>query len=169
MYLKIHQRGVQWKQGAVICMLLCTSSLYDTTPIHCTPLPLHPPVMSAQYYIYIYIYRERERERDIYIYIYICFIQCLLADHRRASRDLCSRDHRRASRDLCSRDLRAAEATMIIIIIIMIIIIMIILILILIMIMMIDIHMTIDSIDIDTNTNLPAISEQRRTPVYVYV
>ena len=45
--LKIHQRGVQWKQGVVICMLLCTSLLYKTTPIHCTPLPLHPPLMNT--------------------------------------------------------------------------------------------------------------------------
>ena len=41
--LKIHQRGVQWKQGVVIYMLLYTSLLYNTTPIHaprshCTPL-----------------------------------------------------------------------------------------------------------------------------------
>ena len=46
--LEIHQRGVQRKQGVVICMLLCTSLLYDTTPIHCTPLPPHPPVMNTQ-------------------------------------------------------------------------------------------------------------------------
>ena len=46
--LKIHQRGVQWKQGVVIYMMLCTSLLYNTTPIHCTPLPLHPPVMNTQ-------------------------------------------------------------------------------------------------------------------------
>ena len=45
--LKIHQRGVQWKQGVVIDMMLCYSLLYHTTPIHCTPLPLHPPVMNA--------------------------------------------------------------------------------------------------------------------------
>ena len=29
-------------------MLLYTSLLYSTTPIHCTPLPLHPPVMNTQ-------------------------------------------------------------------------------------------------------------------------
>ena len=40
--LKIHQRGVQWKQGVGIYMMLYTSLLYNTTPIHCTPLPLHP-------------------------------------------------------------------------------------------------------------------------------
>ena len=45
--LKIHQRGVQWKQGVVIYMLLYTSLLYNTTPIHCTPLRLHPPVMNT--------------------------------------------------------------------------------------------------------------------------
>ena len=65
--LKIHQMGVQWKQGVVICMMLYTSLLYNAIPIQCTPLPL---------YMYIYIYRERgiyiyiyiERERGIYIY-----------------------------------------------------------------------------------------------------
>ena len=45
---KIHQRGVQWKQGAVTCMMLYTDLLYNTTPIHCTPFPLHPPVMNTQ-------------------------------------------------------------------------------------------------------------------------
>ena len=29
--------GVQWKQGVVIYMMLCTILLYNTTPIHCTP------------------------------------------------------------------------------------------------------------------------------------
>ena len=42
---KIHQRGVQWKQGVEIYMTLCISLLCNTAPIHCTPLPLHPPVM----------------------------------------------------------------------------------------------------------------------------
>ena len=46
--LKIHQRGVQWKQGVVIYMMLYTSLLYHAPPIHCTPLPLHPPVMNTQ-------------------------------------------------------------------------------------------------------------------------
>ena len=45
--IKIRQRGVQLKQGAVICMLLFTSLLYDTSPIHCTPLPLHLPAMNT--------------------------------------------------------------------------------------------------------------------------
>ena len=44
----IPQRGVQWKQGVVIYMTLCTSLLYSTTPIHCTPHPLHPPLQSIQ-------------------------------------------------------------------------------------------------------------------------
>ena len=39
----ILQRGVQWKQGVVIRMLLYTILLYNTTPIHCTPLPTAPP------------------------------------------------------------------------------------------------------------------------------
>ena len=46
--IKIQQRGVQWKQGVVIYIILYTSLLYDTTPIHCTTLPLHPPVMNTQ-------------------------------------------------------------------------------------------------------------------------
>ena len=45
---KIYQRGVQWKQGVVICMILYTSWLYDATPIHCTPLRLHPPLQSIR-------------------------------------------------------------------------------------------------------------------------
>ena len=44
----ILHRGVQWKQGVVIYMTLCTSLLYNTTPIHCTPDPLHPPLQSIQ-------------------------------------------------------------------------------------------------------------------------
>ena len=35
-------RGVQWRQSVVIYMMLHTSSLYDTTPIHCTPPPTAP-------------------------------------------------------------------------------------------------------------------------------
>ena len=46
--LYLPQRGVQWKRGVVICMLLWTSLLYNTTPINCTPLRLHPPVMNIQ-------------------------------------------------------------------------------------------------------------------------
>ena len=46
--LKIHQRGVQWKQGVVICMLLDTSLLYKTTPIRCTPPHCTPPVMNTR-------------------------------------------------------------------------------------------------------------------------
>ena len=45
--LKIHQRGVQWKQGVVMCVLLCTTLLCNTTPIHFTPLRLHPPLMNT--------------------------------------------------------------------------------------------------------------------------
>ena len=45
-FVYIPQRGVQWKQGVVICMTLYTSLLYNTTPIHCTPDPLHPPLQS---------------------------------------------------------------------------------------------------------------------------
>ena len=44
----ILQRGVQWKQGVVICVVLYTSLLYNATQIHCTPLSLHPPVMNIQ-------------------------------------------------------------------------------------------------------------------------
>ena len=40
--------GVQWKQGVVIYMMLYTSLLWNTTPIHCTPLPRHLPVMNTQ-------------------------------------------------------------------------------------------------------------------------
>ena len=46
--LYILQRGVQWKQDVVIRMLLYTILLYNTSPIHCTPLPLHPPLMNTQ-------------------------------------------------------------------------------------------------------------------------
>ena len=42
----ILQRGVQWKQGVVVYIVLYTVSLYNTTPIHCTPHPLHPPLQS---------------------------------------------------------------------------------------------------------------------------
>ena len=45
--LYILQRGVQWTQGVVICIMLYTMLLYNTTPIHCTRLPLHPPVMNT--------------------------------------------------------------------------------------------------------------------------
>ena len=84
---KIHQRGVQWKQGVVIYMLLYTSLLYNTTPIHCTPLPLHPPVVNTQsrtYHIsstttttiticmFIIISSIFIIIINIYIYIYIC-------------------------------------------------------------------------------------------------
>ena len=70
----IPQRGVQWKQGVVIYMMLHTSLSYNTTPIHCTPLPLH----CLYIYIYIdihtyiiYIYIHTYTCMYIYIYIYI--------------------------------------------------------------------------------------------------
>ena len=44
----ILQRGVQWKQGVVVYMTLYTSLLCNTTPIHCTPHALHPPLQSIQ-------------------------------------------------------------------------------------------------------------------------
>ena len=46
--VKIHQRGVQWKQDVVISVLLYTSLLNNTTPIRSTPLSLHPPVMNTE-------------------------------------------------------------------------------------------------------------------------
>ena len=46
--LKIHQSGVQRKQGVVIYMVLHTCLLYHATPIHCTPLPTHTPVKNTQ-------------------------------------------------------------------------------------------------------------------------
>ena len=48
-FVYIPQRGVQWKQGVVIYMTVYTSLLYNTTPIHCTPDPLHPPLQSIQF------------------------------------------------------------------------------------------------------------------------
>ena len=90
--LKIHQRGVQWKQGVVFYMMLYTSLSYSTTPIHFTPLPLHPPGMSTQqhfcrlrrspsalprtvsfsYYYHYYYYYYYYCYIHIYIYICIC-------------------------------------------------------------------------------------------------
>ena len=76
----IPQRGVQWKQGVMMCMLLYASLLYDTTPIHCTPLPLHPPVMNTQIRVYLRFIWERlprleprlsRKAPAFYIYIYI--------------------------------------------------------------------------------------------------
>ena len=51
--LYVPQRGVQWKQGVVMYTMLYTSLIYNTTPIHCTPLPLHPSVMNTQQLIII--------------------------------------------------------------------------------------------------------------------
>ena len=44
----IPQRGVQWKQGVVVYIILKAVLLYNTTQIHCAPLPLHPPVTNTQ-------------------------------------------------------------------------------------------------------------------------
>ena len=41
--------GGQWKQGVVVIYtMLHASLLHNTTPIHCAPLPLHPPVMNTR-------------------------------------------------------------------------------------------------------------------------
>ena len=96
---KIHQRGgVQWKQGVMICMVLHTSLQYDTTPVHCTPLRLHPPSMNTLVY-YTGTYHDilcntklnhaktyftmldytklYYAYYDIYIYIDICMYVCM--------------------------------------------------------------------------------------------
>ena len=44
--LYILQRGVQWKEGVVVYIILQAALLYNSTPIHCTPLRLHPPLQS---------------------------------------------------------------------------------------------------------------------------
>ena len=56
--LKIHQRGVQWKQGVVICMMLYTSLLYSTTPIHYTPLRIYVNGLFDTYDRVYYVGRE---------------------------------------------------------------------------------------------------------------
>ena len=40
--------GAVEKQGVVVYIILHIALLNNTTPIHCTSLPLHPPVMSTQ-------------------------------------------------------------------------------------------------------------------------
>ena len=83
--VKIHQRGVQWKQAVVICMMLYTSLLYNTTPRHCTPPPTALPCNEYPFlelpevqgrlictYIYIYVYIYIYICIYIYIYIYMC-------------------------------------------------------------------------------------------------
>ena len=97
----ILQRGVQWKQGVVVYMMFLSVLLCNTTPIHCTPLRLHPPLMNTQVwrirhgragtdasdrqlrathriicvsiyiYIYIHIHIGRYVTHTWYIYIYI--------------------------------------------------------------------------------------------------
>ena len=66
----ILQRGVQWKRGVVFCTMLCTSLLYNTTPIHCTPLPLHPPLQSilgARLFVRILVSSETWREASRFV------------------------------------------------------------------------------------------------------
>ena len=92
---KIRQRGVQWKQGVVMYMMLYTTLLYDSTPIHCTPLPLHPPVMNTHScfggWAQAWLWRRRQRKEQsftrcirllcvcvcIYIYIYVYTHTCI--------------------------------------------------------------------------------------------
>ena len=51
--IEIHQKGGAVETGGkVIYMMSYTSLLYTTTPIHCTPLPLHSPVMNTQHTTY---------------------------------------------------------------------------------------------------------------------
>ena len=59
-WLDIPQKGVQRKQGVVISMTLYTSLLHNTTPIHCTPLRLHPPVMNIHSMTYTPITLRRD-------------------------------------------------------------------------------------------------------------
>ena len=68
-FFYILQRGVQWKQGVVICMTLYTSLLYNTTPIHCTPPSTAPP--SAEYPTFSTTPFQPHLNIYIYIYIYI--------------------------------------------------------------------------------------------------
>ena len=78
MHVYIPQRGVQWKQGVVIYMTLYTSLLHNTTPIHCTPLRLHPPLQSIQHASdsppgcrHSFLAPPPLKTKNIYIYIYI--------------------------------------------------------------------------------------------------
>ena len=43
MYMCMH--ACMWKQGVVVYIILYVVVVYNTTPIHCTPLRLHPHVM----------------------------------------------------------------------------------------------------------------------------
>ena len=40
--IKMHQRGVQWKQGVVVHIIVCVLLLHNATPIHCTPSAEYP-------------------------------------------------------------------------------------------------------------------------------
>ena len=83
----IPQRGVQWKQGVVIYMMLYISLLYNTTRIRCTPLPLHPTVMNIRMGAWR-MPRPVARalpecppagpSKHIYIYIYTYIYTCIL-------------------------------------------------------------------------------------------
>ena len=48
-FLQDSSKGGAVEQGVVMYMMLYTSLLYNTTPIHCTPLRLHPLVMNAHF------------------------------------------------------------------------------------------------------------------------
>ena len=69
--LKIHQRGVQWKQGVVVYIMLY-ALLHDATPIHCTPLPLHPPCDE-----YLMFFLSCAPSGVVY-----CIVPCRLVLHR---------------------------------------------------------------------------------------
>ena len=46
--IKIHQRGVQWKQGVVVYTILYAVLLFNTAPIHCTPSDCTPILMNTR-------------------------------------------------------------------------------------------------------------------------
>ena len=48
MQIKIHQRGVQWKQGVVVYIILQAVLLYNTTPLR-----MHPPLMNTPQTIFV--------------------------------------------------------------------------------------------------------------------
>ena len=45
--------GVQWKQGVVIYVMLHTSLLSNTTPIHCTPCNKYPLLVKSLRHIHL--------------------------------------------------------------------------------------------------------------------